>query len=107
MNEFNDELFTGGNYGETPRAAQTERKRADKPPRARSAAPKKADINASRRENATGVNAKKTSDDPKIYEPECSGVLETVEKACNGNRYLEAMVLGEILNEPRFKKYRR
>ena len=35
-------------------------------------------------------------------------LLKNVERACNGNRYLEGMVLGEILNSPRFKGgYRR
>ena len=29
-------------------------------------------------------------------------VLRNIEAACNGNRYLEAMILGEILNSPRF-----
>ena len=29
-------------------------------------------------------------------------VLRNIEAACHGNRYLEAMVLGEILNSPRF-----
>ena len=35
-------------------------------------------------------------------------LLENVERACSGNRYLEAMVLGEIVNSPRFKdRYKR
>ena len=31
-------------------------------------------------------------------------VLKNVEAACHGNRYLEAMILGEILNTPRFRR---
>ena len=31
-------------------------------------------------------------------------VLQNVEAACHGNRYLEAMILGEILNTPRFRR---
>lgn len=35
-------------------------------------------------------------------------LLRNVDRACGGNRYLEGMVLGEILNTPRFKSpYRR
>ena len=36
-------------------------------------------------------------------EPKGDILLQNVERACGGNRYLEAMVLGEILNSPRFK----
>lgn len=37
-------------------------------------------------------------------EANCGGVLESVERSCNGNKYLEAMILGDILNSPKFKK---
>lgn len=104
MNEFFDELFTGTNVVPVkPNAAATERKRPQK-----SVPPKKADTSAPRGEKPTAARLNKTSDDPKIKEPQCSGVLESVSNACNGNRYLEAMILGEILNKPRFKGlYRR
>lgn len=103
MNEFFDELFTGTSIVSVkPNAAATERKRPQK-----SVPPKKANDSAPRGEKPA-AQVKKTSDDPKIKEPQCSGVLESVSNACNGNRYLEAMILGEILNKPRFKGlYRR
>ena len=40
-------------------------------------------------------------------EPKGDVLLQNVERACGGNRYLEAMVLGESLNAPRFKSGRR
>ena len=106
MNEFFDELFTGtGVVPVKPNATATERGR-EKP--RKPVPPKKADTSAPRGEKPTEAQVKKASDDPKIKEPQCSGVLESVSNACNGNRYLEAMILGEILNKPRFKGlYRR
>ena len=40
-------------------------------------------------------------------EPKGDVLLQNVERACGGNRYLEGMVLGEILNAPRFKSGKR
>lgn len=33
-----------------------------------------------------------------------STVIDNISKACNGNKYLESIILGELLNSPKFKK---
>lgn len=37
-------------------------------------------------------------------EPREDVVLKNIENACGGNRYLEAMILGEILNAPKGRR---
>ena len=86
MAELN-ELFTGAPVKKSParptRKADTQRAESDILREARK-----------REEDAAYAHKK---------EANCGGVLESVERACKGNKYLEAMILGDILNSPKFK----
>ena len=86
-----DELFTGASV-KKPLSRPT-RKTLDK----------RVEMDAARRKPP---RAEQREDDEAYAhktDANCGGVLESVENACNGNRYLEAMILGDILNSPKFK----
>lgn len=93
-----DELFTGGR-AQNARPTKPVQVKPQKKPSKPLAEGEGSDVcvmpHVHEKENADAYAMKK--------EGGSETLLKNVERACNENRYLEGMVLGEILNTPKFK----
>lgn len=95
---FNDGLFD--DLGAVPPTRPTAPKKTQKP------SPKKKEEKTSLGEGEGSVVRQITPKEEKkpVVAPKEDVLLKNVENACGGNRYLEAMILGEILNSPKFRR---